>query len=76
MEEGKAGETEIVDCHQPDADGTFKESQEAFGNAEKELIFYDSRHRKDFSSLLIGRRKRTCATSEFNAAAVFLLSGR
>ena len=45
-----------------------------FGNAEKELIFYDSRHRNDFSSLLLGRRKKNLCGLPNYAAAVFLLS--
>ena len=44
------------------------------GNAEKELIFYDSRHRSDFSSLLLGRRKKNLCGLPNYAAAVFLLS--
>ena len=51
-----------------------KRIQEVFGNAEKELIFYDSRHRTDFSSLLLGRRKKNLCGLPNYAAAVFLLS--
>ena len=51
-----------------------KRIQEVFGNAEKELIFYDSRHRNDFSSLLLGRRKKNLCGLPNYAAAVFLLS--
>ena len=58
MEEWKSREnySEIVDCviSRMQMEHLKKRIQEVFGNAEKELIFYDSRHRKDFSSLLIG----------------------
>ena len=62
MEEWKSrgNYSEIVDCviSRMQMEHLKKRIQEVFGNAEKELIFYDSRHRKDFSSLLIGRRKK------------------
>lgn len=65
MEEWKSrgNYSEIVDCviSRMQMEHLKKRIQEVFGNAEKELIFYDSRHRNDFSSLLLGRRKRTCA---------------
>ena len=61
MEEWKSrgNYSEIVDCviSRMQMEHLKKRIQEVFGNAEKELIFYDSRHRNDFSSLLLGRRK-------------------
>ena len=66
MEEWKSrgNYSEIVDCviSRMQMEHLKKRIQEVFGNAEKELIFYDSRHRKDFSSLLIGRRKKKPVT--------------
>ena len=62
MEEWKSrgNYSEIVDCviSRMQMEHLKKRIQEVFGNAEKELIFYDSRHRNDFSSLLLGRRKK------------------
>ena len=76
MEEWKSREnySEIVDCviSRMQMEHLKKRIQEVFGNAEKELIFYDSRHRKDFSSLLIGRRKKNLCGLPNYAAAVFL----
>ena len=58
MEEWKSrgNYSEIVDCviSRMQMEHLKKRIQEVFGNAEKELIFYDSRHRNDFSSLLLG----------------------
>ena len=55
MEEWKSrgNYSEIVDCviSRMQMEHLKKRIQEVFGNAEKELIFYDSRHRNDFSSL-------------------------
>lgn len=78
MEEWKSrgNYSEIVDCviSRMQMEHLKKRIQEVFGNAEKELIFYDSRHRKDFSSLLIGRRKKNLCGLPNYASAVFLLS--
>ena len=53
MEEWKSrgNYSEIVDCviSRMQMEHLKKRIQEVFGNAEKELIFYDSRHRNDFS---------------------------
>ena len=52
MEEWKSrgNYSEIVDCviSRMQMEHLKKRIQEVFGNAEKELIFYDSRHRNDF----------------------------
>lgn len=78
MEEWKSrgNYSEIVDCviSRMQMEHLKKRIQEVFGNAEKELIFYDSRHRNDFSSLLLGRRKKNLCGLPNYAAAVFLLS--
>ncbi|MBD9192182.1 MAG: hypothetical protein EGP96_06610 [Roseburia inulinivorans] len=78
MEEWKSrgNYSEIVDCviSRMQMEHLKKRIQEVFGNAEKELIFYDSRHRTDFSSLLLGRRKKNLCGLPNYAAAVFLLS--
>lgn len=62
-------------CHQPDADGTVeKRIQEVFSQTDKELIFLNEKHRKDFYSLLIGKRGKILLCTSGYAAAVFLLS--
>lgn len=62
-------------CHQPDADGTLKEKDTGgIWKRRKGTDFYDRRHRNDFSSLLLGRRKKNLCGFPNYAAAVFLLS--
>ena len=75
MEEWKSrgNYSEIVDCviSRMQMEHLKKRIQEVFGNAEKELIFYDSRHRKDFSSLLIGRRKKNLCGKQAGCRIIF-----
>lgn len=62
-------------CHQPHADGTLKEKNTGgIWKCRQGTDFYDSRHRTDFSSLLLGRRKKNLCGLPNYAAAVFLLS--
>ncbi len=48
--------------------------QEIFSTGDKELVFRDIKHRKDFYSLLLGKRKKAICGYPNYGAAVFLLS--
>ncbi len=48
--------------------------EQIFSNAEKEFIFKDQKHRKDFYSLMKGKRKEILQHTPNYAGAVFLLS--
>lgn len=62
-------------CNQQHADGASeKRISEIFGKAEKEMIFGSMKHRKDFYSLLMGRKGKNLVIHPNYAAAVFLLS--
>lgn len=47
---------------------------EVFSQVEKEVIFRDMKHRKDFYSLLMGNKEKSLCHTAGYAAAVFLLS--
>lgn len=67
---------EIVDCviSRMQLEQLKKRVEDIFRQTEKELIFRNMRHRKDFYSLLLGRRAETMLHTPNYAAAVFLLS--
>lgn len=67
---------EIVDCviSRMQMVHLKKRVDEIFGAAGSEMMFGDMRHRKEFYSLLRGRRAGTLHDSPGYAAAVFLLS--
>lgn len=48
--------------------------EEVFSQVEKEMIFRDMKHRKDFYSLLMGKKEKSLCHTAGYAAAVFLLS--
>lgn len=68
--------SEIVDCviSRMQMEHLKKRIGEIFENVEKEMIFGSMKHRKDFYSLLMGRRGRNLCIHPNYAAAVFLLS--
>lgn len=68
--------SEIVDCviSRMQMEQLKRRIQEIFCDIEKEMIFRNPMHRKDFYSLLIGRRRKNLAQYPNYAAAVFLLS--
>ena len=78
MEEWKSrgNYSEIVDCviSRMQLEHLKKRVEEIFGEADKEIIFHNMKHRNDFYSLLMGKRVKTLKHTPNYAAAVFLLS--
>lgn len=68
--------SEIVDCviSRMQLEHLKKRVEEIFGEADKEIIFHNMKHRNDFYSLLMGKRAKTLKHTPNYAAAVFLLS--
>ena len=68
--------SEIVDCviSRMQLEHLKKRVEEIFGEADKEIIFHNMKHRNDFYSLLMGKRAKTLKHTPNFAAAVFLLS--
>ena len=68
--------SEIVDCViiRMQLENLKKRIDEIFCETGQEMIFRSIKHRKDFYSLLMGRRGKSLQTASGYAAAVFLLS--
>lgn len=68
--------SEIVDCviSRMQMEQLKKRIQEVFSQTDKELIFLNEKHRKDFYSLLMGKRGKRIGQTSGYAATVFLLS--
>lgn len=68
--------SEIVDCviSRMQMEQLKKRVEEIFAGADKEIIFRSMKHRKDFYSLLLGKRAESLRHTPNYAAAVFLLS--
>lgn len=68
--------SEIVDCviSRMQLEHLKKRVEEIFSEADSEIIFRSMKHRKDFYSLLMGKRAKTLQHTPKYAAAVFLLS--
>ena len=68
--------SEIVDCViiRMQLENLKKRVDEIFRETGEEMIFRNIKHRKDFYSLLMGRRGESFQTASGYAAAVFLLS--
>lgn len=67
---------EIVDCviSRMQMEHLKRRIAEVFSQVEKEVIFRDMKHRKDFYSLLMGKKEKSLCHTAGYAAAVFLLS--
>lgn len=67
---------EIVDCviSRMQMEHLKRRIEEVFSQVEKEMIFRDMKHRKDFYSLLMGKKEKSLCHTAGYAAAVFLLS--
>ena len=78
MEEWKSrgNYSEIVDCviSRMQLEHLKKRVEEIYGEADKEIIFHNMKHRNDFYSLLMGKRAKILKHTPNYAAAVFLLS--
>ena len=68
--------SEIVDCviSRMQLEHLKKRVEEIFLETDSEIIFRSMKHRKDFYSLLMGKRAKTLQHTPNYAAAVFLLS--
>lgn len=68
--------SEIVDCviSRMQMEHLKKRIEEIFAGVDKEIIFRSMKHRKDFYSLLPGKRAESLHHTPGYAAAVFLLS--
>ncbi len=68
--------SEIVDCviSRMQLEYLKKRIQELFKSDDKEMIFRNEKHRRDFYSLLLGRRRKNLCEHRGYGASVFLLS--